>query len=216
MHYFYSENFLLPLSHDEVVHGKGTIINKMWGDYDTKFALLRNLYTYMWSHPGKKLNFMGNELASWDEWNETKSLPWDLKHFPTHDSIARLIRDLNLIYRNEDALKVEEYNKIHFNWLMVNNHEQSVYVFERRVGDSHLVFVFNMTPNFYEEYNIPITREGIYEEIFNSDKDVYSGKNQYNGLPLETKPYGPEEKPFHITIKLASYGAMIFKYKKGN
>ena len=216
MHYFYSENFLLPLSHDEVVHGKGTIINKMWGDYETKFALLRNLYTYMWSHPGKKLNFMGNELASWDEWNETRSLPWELKHFPTHDSIARLIRDLNLIYRYEDALKVEEYNNIHFNWLMVNNHEQSVYAFERRVGDSHLVFVFNMTPNFYENYDIPITREGVYEEIFNSDKDVYSGKNQYNGLPLETAPYGPEEKPFHITIKLASYGAMIFKYKKGN
>ena len=79
---FFSDNFMLPLSHDEVVHGKGTIINKMWGNYEQKFAQVRNLYTYQWAHPGKKLNFMGNELASFDEWNETKSLPWNLKSFP--------------------------------------------------------------------------------------------------------------------------------------
>ena len=213
MAYFYSENFLLPLSHDEVVHGKGTIINKMWGDYDTKFALLRNLYTYMFAHPGKKLNFMGNELGSWDEWNEKKSLPWELKVFPIHDSITRLCHDLNLIYLAEDAMKVEEYNPVHFNWLMVNNNDQSVYAFERRVGDSHLIFIFNMTPNYYENYDIGVTREGVYYELFNSDKDVYHGRNNYNGLDLYTNPYGPEDKPYHVTIKLASYAAIILKYK---
>ena len=214
MAYFFSENFLLPLSHDEVVHGKGTIINKMYGDYDIKFALIRNLFTYQFAHPGKKLNFMGNELASWDEWNENKSLPWDLKRFPKHDSVSRLVRDLNLIYKHEEGMHFEEYNPIHFNWLMVDNSNQSVFAFERRVKDSHLVFVFNMTPNYYEYFDIGLTREGKYREIFNSDKDVYGGSNAYNGLDLVSKNYGPENKPYSMSVKLAPYAAMIFKYVK--
>lgn len=214
MAYFFSENFLLPLSHDEVVHGKGTIINKMYGDYDTKFALIRNLFTYQFAHPGKKLNFMGNELASWDEWNENKSLPWDLKRFPKHDSVSRLVRDLNLIYKHEEGMHFEEYNPIHFNWLMVDNSNQSVFAFERRVKDSHLVFVFNMTPNYYEYFDIGLTREGKYREIINSDKDVYGGSNAYNGLDLVSKNYGPENKPYSMSVKLAPYAAMIFKYVK--
>lgn len=214
MAYFYSENFLLPLSHDEVVHGKGTIINKLWGDYDQKFAQVRNLYTYQFAHPGKKLNFMGNELASFDEWNELKSLPWVLKTFPKHDSVARLVRDLNRIYAHEPALHFEEYNQAHFNWLMVDNADQSVFAFERRVGDSHLIFVFNMTGNYYDSYQIGMTREGTYEEIFNSDKDVYGGWNQYNGLALVTNAWsGPEQRPYSLTLKLASFGALILKYK---
>ncbi len=214
MAYFYSENFLLPLSHDEVVHGKGTIINKLWGDYDQKFALLRNLYTYQMAHPGKKLNFMGNELASFDEWNELRSLPWNLKAYPKHDSVSRMMRDLNRIYEYEDALKVEEYNPAHFNWLMVDNANQSVYAFERRVGDSHLIFVFNMTGNYYNDYDIGVTRAGTYEEIFNSDKDVYGGWNQYNGLPLATADEeGPEHRPHKLTLKLSSFSAIILKYK---
>lgn len=212
MHYFYSDNFMLPLSHDEVVHGKGTIINKMWGNYDQKFALVRNLFTYQFAHPGKKLNFMGNEIASFDEWDESKSLPWILKSYPKHDSISRLVRDLNLIYQAEKAMHVEEHNPERFNWLMVDNANQSVFVFERRYEDSHLVFVFNMTPNYYEEYDIGLSTPGLYEEIFNSDKDVYGGWNQYNGLPLEHNNYmGPEHRPYSLTIKLASFGAMIFK-----
>ncbi|MDY4937301.1 MAG: 1,4-alpha-glucan branching protein GlgB [Candidatus Onthovivens sp.] len=214
MAYFFSENFLLPLSHDEVVHGKGTIINKMYGDYDTKFALIRNLFTYQFAHPGKKLNFMGNELASWDEWNENKSLPRDLKRFPKHDSVSRLVRDLNLIYKHEEGMHFEEYNPIHFNWLMVDNSNQSVFAFERRVKDSHLVFIFNMTPNYYEYFDIGLTREGKYREIFNSDKDVYGGSNAYNGLDLVSKNYGPENKPYSMSVKLAPYAAMIFKYVK--
>lgn len=214
MAYFFSENFLLPLSHDEVVHGKGTIINKMYGDYDTKFALIRNLFTYQFAHPGKKLNFMGNELASWDEWNENKSLPWDLKRFPKHDSVSRLVRDLNLIYKHEEGMHFEEHNPIHFNWLMVDNSNQSVFAFERRVKDSHLVFVFNMTPIYYEYFDIGLTRDGKYREIFNSDKDVYGGSNAYNGLDLVSKNYGPENKPYSMSVKLAPYAAMIFKYVK--
>ncbi|HBS10201.1 MAG TPA: 1,4-alpha-glucan branching enzyme [Firmicutes bacterium] len=212
MAYFFSENFLLPLSHDEVVHGKGTIINKMFGDYDTKFALIRNLFTYQFAHPGKKLNFMGNELASFDEWNENKSLPWELKKYPKHDSITRLVRDLNLIYRHEEAMHFEEFNPIHFNWLMVDNKDQSIFAFERRAMNSHLVFIFNMTPVYYESYDVGITRDGTYIEIFNSDKDVYGGSNAYNGLEITSSLYGPENKPFKISIKLAPFAGIILKF----
>ena len=214
MAYFYSENFLLPLSHDEVVHGKGTIINKMWGNYEQKFAQVRNLYTYMWAHPGKKLNFMGNELASFDEWSEQKSLPWVLKTYPKHDSISRLTRDLNLIYQNEKAMHYEEHNPIRYQWLMAENAAQSIYAFRRTVDDETLVFIFNMTPNYYEYINIGVPFEGEYEEIFNSDKDVYGGYNQYNGLPLKSMNMTWCNQPYTISIKLASFGALILKHKK--
>ena len=214
MAYFYSENFLLPLSHDEVVHGKGTIINKLWGNYEQKFAQLRNLYTYMWSHPGKKLNFMGNELASFDEWSEEKSLPWNLLSYPKHDSILRMVRDLNLIYKSEKAMYMEEYNPAHFQWLMADNTAQSIFAFRRTYGDETLVFIFNMTPNYYEYINIGVPFEGEYVEIFNSDKDVYSGYNQYNGLPLKTMNMSWWNQPQTICIKLASFGALILKHKK--
>jgi 1,4-alpha-glucan branching enzyme len=214
MAYFYSDNFMLPLSHDEVVHGKGTIINKMWGNYDQKFAQIRNLYTYQWAHPGKKLNFMGNELGSFDEWNETKSLPWNLKTFPIHDSVSRLVRDLNLIYRSEKAMYFEEHNPSHFQWLMADNTEQSIYCFKRTVGDETLVFLFNMTPYFYGQYDIGVDEPGEYIEIFNSDKDVYHGNNQYNGAPLWTQESWCFNQRYKLTIKIASFGAMIFKHVK--
>ena len=211
MAYFFSDNFMLPLSHDEVVHGKGTIINKMWGDYYQKFGLIRNLYTYQFAHPGKKLNFMGNELASFDEWNENKSLPWNLKTYPVHDSVSRVMRDLNRIYAHEKAMYFEEHNPEHFKWLMVDNANDSVYAFQRSVGDETLVFVFNMTTNYFEYFAIPLMQDGVYEEIFNSDKDVYGGANQYNGLPIESEPGSFEGLPYHFTIKLGCFAACIFK-----
>lgn len=213
MAYFWSERFLLPLSHDEVVHGKGTLINKMWGEYDTKFALLRNLYAYQFAHPGKKLSFMGNELASFDEWNENRSLPWNLLSYPKHDSIKRLCRDLNLIYRSEEALYKDEYDPSHFAWTMVNNNDQSVYAFERYSGNSDILIVFNMTPNYYEHYDVGTVHDGEWEEIFNSDKDVYGGYNQYNGLPVHAYPGGPENRPYHVSIKLGSFAALMLKRK---
>ena len=211
MAYFYSDNFMLPLSHDEVVHGKGTIINKMWGSYEQKFALVRNLYTYQYAHPGKKLNFMGNEFASFDEWTEKKGLPWGVKTYPVHDSISRMVKDLNFIYQHEKAMYFEEHNPAHFRWLMVDNDAQSIFAFERKVGEDCLVFVFNMTTNYYDSVRIPMLTEGTFEEIFNSDKHVYSGWGQYNGKPLKTGEGSFEGLPFHLDIKLACLGACIFK-----
>lgn len=214
MAYFYSENFILPLSHDEVVHGKGTIINKIWGDYDNKFASLRNLYAYQFAHPGKKLNFMGNELASFDEWNENKSLPWELKSFPKHDSVSRLIRDLNLIYKSHRALYFEEYNPIHFQWISCNNANQSVIVFKREVDDECFIFIFNMTPNYYGIYDIGVPYEGEYEEVLNTDKDIYGGWNHCNYDKLVSQAGEYQNQPHRLTIRLASYGGIYLRYVK--
>ena len=183
----------------------------MWGDYEQKFALIRNLYTYQFAHPGKKLNFMGNELASFDEWNENKGLPWELKRFPKHDSISHMMHDLNEIYKYHKAMFFEEHNPAHYHWLMVDNADQSVFAFERTVDEQTLVFVFNMTTNYYDYINIPLLHEGTYEEIFNTDKDIYGGWGQYNGAPIKSEPGSFEGLPAHMCIKLACLGACIFR-----
>lgn len=211
MMYFYSERFILPLSHDEVVHMKGTLLHKMWGDYYEQFALLRNLYAYQFAHPGKKLLFMGDEFADTDEWNEAKSLPWNLLSYPAHDSVKRMLRDLNLIYRAHPAFYAEEYEGDGFEWTMVDNADQSVFAFLRHGRGETVLCLFNMTPNFYESYDVGVMKPGYYEEFFNSDKDVYGGANQYNGLSLKAAPGGPEGRPYHISVKLAAFGAMFFK-----
>jgi len=214
MAYFYSDNFLLPFSHDEIVHGKGSLVNKMFGSYDDKFAQLRNLMVYQLGHPGKKLNFMSNEIGSFDEWNEARSIVWDVLKYPHHSEIKRLSRDINAIYRKYKSLYFEEYNPIHFNWLMVDNKDQSVFAFRRIVDNEELVFVFNMTPNFYKKYNIPLLSKGTYEEILNTNKKVYGGNDLYNGLPLKAKKGSFEGLPYHLEITLNGYTAIIFKRKQ--
>lgn len=212
MHYFYSDNFMLPLSHDEVVHGKGTIVNKMWGNYDEKFALLRNLYTYQWMHPGKKLIFMGNEIASFDEWSEKKSLPWFFTQYPKHDSVRTLFKDLNRIYKQEPSLHVEEHNPARFRWLMVDNRQDNIYVFERKVNQSTIIIVLNMKGNYYNDYDIGVFEPGTYQEILNSDNEIYSGWHRINKNPLLTKlQSGPEGKPHTLTLTIGSFAAIVLK-----
>ena len=212
MHYFYSDNFMLPLSHDEVVHGKGTIVNKMWGNYDEKFALLRNLHTYQWMHPGKKLIFMGNEIASFDEWSEKKSLPWFFTQYPKHDSVRTLFKDLNRIYKQEPSLHVEEHNPARFRWLMVDNRQDNIYVFERKVNHSTIIIVLNMKGNYYNDYDIGVFEPGTYQEILNSDNEIYSGWHRINKNPLLTKRQsGPEGKPHTLTLTIGSFAAIVLK-----
>ena len=212
MHYFYSDNFMLPLSHDEVVHGKGTIVNKMWGNYDEKFALLRNLYTYQWMHPGKKLIFMGNEIASFDEWSEKKSLPLFFTQYPKHDSVRTLFKDLNRIYKQEPSLHVEEHNPARFRWLMVDNRQDNIYVFERKVNHSTIIIVLNMKGNYYNDYDIGVFEPGTYQEILNSDNEIYSGWHRINKNPLLTKlQSGPEGKPHTLTLTIGSFAAIVLK-----
>ena len=215
MAYFYSENFVLPLSHDEVVHMKGTILNKMWGNYDNKFANVRNLYAYQFAHPGKKLNFMGNEFATFDEWKEYEPIAFNVLSYPKHSGVQRLIRDLNLIYRNHPCMYKQEYNPNTFGWIMADNSDQSVYVFKRECDEECMIFIFNMTPNFYWDYDIGVPYEGSYEEILNTDKAIYGGWNQYNGLPLSTHGNGGiHHQKYKITLKVPSFGAIYLVYRK--
>lgn len=214
MAYFYSENFILPLSHDEVVHMKGTILNKMWGDYENKFANVRNLYAYQYAHPGKKLNFMGNELGSFDEWKEYQPLAFNVLDYPKHKGLHQLIKDLNHIYATHSAMYDEEYNPIHFQWIMADNAEQSVYVFKRESADECMVFIFNMTPNFYWDYDIGVPYEGTYVEILNTDKAIYGGWNQFNSNLLTTYGNGIHNQKYKLTLKIPSFGAIYLVHKK--
>ena len=214
MAYFYSENFILPLSHDEVVHMKGSIVNKMWGDYDNKFANVRNLYAYQFAHPGKKLNFMGNELATFDEWKEFEPIAFNVLGYPKHAGVQRLLRDLNRIYTSHPAMYQDEYDPKSFGWIMADNADQSVYIFRRESEEECMIFIFNMTPNFYWDYDVGVPYEGTYEEILNTDKEVYGGWNQYNGLPLTTHGSGIHNQKYRITVKIPSFGAVYLCHRK--
>lgn len=214
MAYFYSENFILPLSHDEVVHMKGSIVNKMWGSYDNKFANARNLFAYQFAHPGKKLNFMGNDIGTFDEWKEFQPIAFNILDYPKHKGLNRLFKDLNHIYTSHTAMFEEEYNPEHFSWIMADNADQSVYVFKRESNDECLVFIFNMTPNFYWDYDIGVPYEGTYEEILNTDKAIYGGWNQFNPNPLTTYGNGIHNQKYKITLKIPSFGAIYLCYRK--
>jgi 1,4-alpha-glucan branching enzyme len=211
MHYFYSERFILPLSHDEVVHLKASIVNKMWGDYYDKFAQARNLYAYMFFHPGKKLNFMGNEFAMMDEWMETKELSWNLYNYDTHRGLNRLLVDLNKVYKFETALHNNEYDSSKFKWIVANNCDQSIYVFSRFNDTSKLVMIINMTPQSYTDYELGVPWEGTYQEIINTDRDVYGGSNIANYENMIAKEEPLHHQPYRIKLKIASFAAILLK-----
>ena len=217
MAYFYSERFLLPLSHDENVHGKKTIVDRMWGDYDTKFAQVRNLYAYMFAHPGKKLNFMGNEIASFREFDETKELDWFLLGYPRHDAFLRYFTDLNKIYSSHPCLYQYDYGpKQGFKWLDADNAKQSIYSFYREDDKEYLVCVLNMMPQSYENYDISVPAAGTYTEILNSEKDIYDGCNMCNFEPVKARPVDQPDAPFahKITIRIAPWSAIWFTCRK--
>ena len=211
--YAFSEKYILPFSHDEVVHGKGTILNKMWGNYDNKFAQARLLMSYMYAHPGKKLNFMGNEFAQYDEWNENKEISWSLYNFPKHNGFARLTHDLNEVYKNHKSLYYKEYEDSTFKWIDADNANQSIYVFERNVRGSKFVFIFNMTPVYYDYYELGVPWEGEYEEIINTDKEVYGGYGQWNGHKIITAKNPLNGQPHRLGIRISGFSGIYLKYK---
>ena len=175
MDYFFSENFILPFSHDEVVHGKATITKKMWGDYEYKFPQARALYMYMFAHPGKKLNFMGNELGQFREWDEKREQDWDMLKYPLHDSFHRYFRDLNMIYQKYPQLHEEEMSDLSFRWLESMAPDKSVYVFELGTGKKTVIAAFNFSDNDYSSYTFNTRGLPEVTEIINSEYDYYSG-----------------------------------------
>jgi 1,4-alpha-glucan branching enzyme len=181
MLYAFTENFMLPFSHDEVVHGKQSMLNKMPGDEWQRLANLRTLYTYMFCHPGKKLLFMGTEFGQGQEWNSTQILDWYVLAYPYHQGIQRLVKQLNGIYRELPALHHYEFDWRGFEWLDCNDADNSVLSFVRRSDDQFVVVVVNLTPQPHHGYRIGVPESGRYREIFNSDSEFYAGSNVGNG-----------------------------------
>jgi 1,4-alpha-glucan branching enzyme len=180
--YAWDENFVLPLSHDEVVHGKRSLLRKMPGDEWQQFANLRALYGLMWSHPGKQLLFMGGELAQGDEWSEGRSLDWYVLDYPAHAGVHRLVRDLNRAYRAEPALWEVDHRPEGFEWLVGDARDDNVAAFARRSADGSrwLVCVANLSPAVREGWRVPLPVGGDWEEVLNTDAEAYGGTNVGN------------------------------------
>lgn len=179
--YAFSENFVLPLSHDEVVHGKGSLLTKMSGDDWQKFANLRAYYGFMWGYPGKKLLFMGQEFAQRSEWSEARALDWHLLQHPPHEGMRRLISDLNRLYRSHPALHARDCEADGFEWLIVDDTKNSVFAWLRKAPDAPPVAVVtNLTPLVREDYRIPLPFEGEWREIINTDAEPYGGSGKGN------------------------------------
>ncbi|MCZ0961076.1 1,4-alpha-glucan branching protein GlgB [Paracoccus benzoatiresistens] len=187
--YAFSEDFVLPLSHDEVVHGKGSLIRQMAGDRWQKFANLRAYFAFMWTHPGKKLLFMGGEFAQDREWNHDQSLDWHLLEDPLHSGMQRLIKDLNRLYRDLPALHRLDCDPDGFKWIDASDAEQSVLVYMRKSDDDAppAVVVCNLTPAVRHDYRIGVPKPGGWREILNTDADTYGGSGVVNHEPLQTE-----------------------------
>jgi 1,4-alpha-glucan branching enzyme len=198
--YAYSENFVLPLSHDEVVHMKRSMLDKMPGDVWQKFANLRALYAYQYAHPGKKLLFMGGEFGQWNEWSESKSLDWMIAGMDKHAGLTNLIRDLNALYLSKPALHAYDFHPDGFQWITCEDEENSVLVFLRRAQHEYMICAFNFTPVPREGYGIGVPEAGAYVEVMNSDASWYGGSNIGNAgqvVAVRAHKHG-----FDHTIKL--------------
>ena len=186
--YAFSENFVLPLSHDEVVHGKSTILGKMSGDEWQQFANLRAYYSMMWGYPGKKLLFMGQEFAQRREWSEERSLDWELMDAPAHRGVAHLIRDLNRLYRAIPALHARDCEGEGFNWLIADDAENSVFAWARTApGEAPVAVIANMTPALHTHYRVPLPHDGTWAEVMNSDAEIYGGSGKGNMGSVQTE-----------------------------
>ncbi|PWK68107.1 1,4-alpha-glucan branching protein GlgB [Aminobacter sp. AP02] len=187
--YAFSENFVLPLSHDEVVHGKGTLLSKMAGDDWQKFATLRAYYAFMWGYPGKKLLFMGQEFAQRAEWNEAKALDWNLLDYAPHRGVQTLVRDLNFLYRSRPALHARDCEPEGFEWLIVDDAANSVFAWLRKApGAAPIAVISSFTPIMRENYRVPLPKAGTWREIFNSDALDYGGSGKGNSGVVTARP----------------------------
>jgi 1,4-alpha-glucan branching enzyme len=216
MWYAYSENFMLPLSHDEVVHGKSSLIGKMPGDEWQKFANLRLLLGYLFAHPGKKLQFMGAELGQWSEWRHDTSLDWHLLDYPLHRGVQAWVRDLNRVYRSEEALHELDFSREGFEWNDFSDSEQSVISFVRRARSGDLILaVFNFTPVPRPGYTIRAPRGGWWSEVLNSDSEYYGGSGRGNAGGVHATPGVFPGAGWSITLDLPPLGVVWLKSPAG-
>ena len=215
MTYAFSENFMLPLSHDEVVYGKHSIAGRMPGDEWQKYANLRLLYGYMFTHPGTKLLFMGAEFGQSGEWNFEQSLDWHLLQYPFHKGIQTVITELNALYKSQPALYEKQFSPEGFEWINYSDHENAVMTYIRKGNDSKndLIVICNFTPVVRENYRIGIPRKGELVELFNSDAKLFGGSGvQQNGkLKVEATPY--DGRDYSIALTLPPLAISVFKMK---
>jgi 1,4-alpha-glucan branching enzyme len=213
MLYAFHENFVLPLSHDEVVYGKGSLIGKMPGDHWQKFANLRLLYGYMYAQPAKKMLFMGGEFGQWSEWIHDGALEWHLLRDPLHAGLHRWVSDLNQIYRREPALHELDCDPAGFEWIDCGDAEASV-VSWMRTGRSSacvIVAVCNFTPVVREHYRVGAPRGGIWQESLNSDSVLYGGSNVGNGGALTAEPTRHHGRPYSLTLTLPPLSILFLR-----
>ena len=211
--YAFDESYILPLSHDEVVHGKGSLLNKMPGDRWQKLANLRLLYAYMYAQPGKKLLFMGAELAQWREWNHDSSLDWHLLEDPAHEGIQTFVRDLNRLHKKQDALHAADMEPRGFEWIDGTDAKQSVISFIRfgEPGRKPILAIFNFTPIPRHDYRIGVPREGRWTELLNTDAQVYGGTGVGNLGGTDTEEIPFHDRQYSLVLSLPPLGALYFE-----
>ena len=207
MMYAFSENYVLPLSHDEVVHGKRTLLSKMPGGYRSQFAQLRLLLAYQFTHPGKKLNFMGTELAPFREWRFYESMEWHLTGFEQHEGVRTYVRDLNALYRDNAPLYAYDDSWDGYHWLNPNDADRSVLSFERIAGDEHLVVVLNFSPVAWNAYEVPLPEPGELTPLFSSEDRLYGG----DGADLKVRPKSGSAAGFALDIP--AFCAVVLRYE---
>lgn len=204
MMYFYNEAYLLPLSHDEVVHGKATILQKMNGEYEQKFPQARALYMYMYAHPGKKLNFMGNEFGQIREWDERREQDWELLKFPIHDAFSMFMKDLSLLYLKTPAFSEHDFSSNGFQWLDCHQEEKLIYAFERKTPAQRIAAVFNFSAET-QTYQLPVNEAKALQLVLSSDEEVYGGSQKYNKRQKYTVTDG------FVSLELPAFSGTYFK-----
>ena len=216
MMYAFSEKFTLPLSHDEVVYGKASLINKMPGDNWQQFANLRLLYAYMFGHPGAKMIFMGGEFAQRHEWRHDFSLDWHENNNPDHQGIQRLVKDLNQLYQDHPALYQYNFSPEGFEWINADDAERSVISWIRKGDkeDDNLIFVANFSPLVWNNYRLGVPKMGYYNEVFNSDNLYYGGSDVRNVKEIETAPIPFHRQTHSLSLKLPPLAVIVLKYSR--
>jgi 1,4-alpha-glucan branching enzyme len=211
--YAFTENFVLPVSHDEVVHGKGSLINKMPGDEWRQFANVRSFLAFMWTHPGKKLLFMGQEIGQREEWNHNTGIRWDLLAFEPHRKLQALARELNRLYRENPALYQVDFHYSGFEWVDFHDWENSIISFLRRAEDpaDFLLVCCNFTPVARKLYEVGVPEEGFYQEILNTDSELFGGSNLGNGGLVSSRPIAKHNRPNSIAITLPPLAVVVFR-----
>ena len=211
MHYFYNELYLLALSHDEVVHGKKTVIDKLWGTYEEKCAQLRTLYFYMYAHPGKKLNFMGNELGHFREWDEKRELDWDLLKYPFHDAFQKYFGALSRLYATQPALYAGEYDPRCFEWVASESRDEGVYAWLRKGAGQTILCVMNTQNTAHKKFPLYLTFPAGAEELLNTEAPCWGGADKSKPKAFHTSDGGVYGRDYTLTVDLPAMGSRMFK-----